>query len=638
MTLYKLFLLLMFLPFAANADENNAPITTCASGVFADALEQSAYMISEDAETYVIEDWIHQVFYDNETAARILECPEFMSAADNDRIRLTPVQYTFPNGRDIVVNYETQPRILKQRQLLLTKRSLPSTNPNPEIGAQDDDAIWTNTDPAWYGIMVVESGSMDEFIGPEKNNTISLKYIEENIDRFYPKGYMCTSRSAWAGNNLAINKATHNAVDMPDDTNDYYVAGDINLEWVGYAEVAADVILTVATMGGYGAVLGATKSARAARAFKNISKVYHNLGNLPDVIKYRNKLDDVARATKRIDDLKDSAENIRKTSKMPRKLTPQQQKRIADIEKNIERTENQLRSNNLSPAKRKDLNNKLKRYKQEQTKFNKDFGGDVTLSTADKATELNKIDDEIKALEKQNKDWADDLKKMEKESGDVQKYKETKAAITDLNKYINTLRGIKPQTGNVIARGVSMVKGARAIFRGGDKITKAAKIGRVGKRAERARDFLFHSTLGSAGALAKVGVQGSALLGAIGTVVGFLYDFTDSSTDEFTNDVQFRPLLLLSADDLKGYEDTVNYGMWLLWMGDSTSAADDNAAYLQAMDFASKFHQDLYAYQNESNSPCNVDIYVVRPILRNPGTDNAELFFLVMNDTPWSTN
>ena len=633
MTLCKLFLLLSFMPAMAWADEN-APVTSCASGIFANALKQTAHNIPSDSETAVIEDWVHQIFYDSNVVARVLECPEFASAADNDRIRLTPVQYTFPNGRDIVVNYETQPRILKQRQLLLTKRSLPSTNPNPEIGAQDDDAIWTNTDPAWYGIMVVESGSMDEFVGPEKNNTISLKYIEENIDRFYPKGYMCTSRSAWAGNNMAINKATHNAVDMPDDTNDYYVAGDINLEWVGYAEVAADVIVTVATMGGYGAVLGATKSARAARAFKNISKVYHNLGNLPDVIKYRNKLDDVARATKRIDDLKDSAENIRKTSKMPRKLNPQQQKHLDDINKNIDNITNQLNSNNLSNARRTELTDNLKNLEKQRDNLT----SNVTLSKADKATELNKIDDEIKALEKQNKDWADDLKKMEKESGDVQKYKETKAAITDLNKYINTLRGIKPQTGNVIARGVSMVKGARAIFRGGDKITKAAKIGRVGKRAERARDFLFHSTLGSAGALAKVGVQGSALLGAIGTVGGFLYDFTDSSTDEFTNDVQFRPLLLLSADDLKGYEDTVNYGMWLLWMGDSTSAADDNAAYLQAMDFASKFHQDLYAYQNESNSPCNVDIYVVRPILRNPGTDNAELFFLVMNDTPWSTN
>ena len=96
---------------------------------------------------------------------------------------------------------------------------------------------------------------------------------------------------------------------------------------------------------------------------------------------------------------------------------------------------------------------------------------------------------------------------------------------------------------------------------------------------------------------------------------------------------------MLSADDLQGGQaDKVNYGMWLMWMGDSTNAADDNAAYLQAMDFAAKFHQDLSEHQNNTNSPCNVDIYVVRPILRNPGTDNAEIFYLVMNDTPWTTN
>ena len=97
-------------------------------------------------------------------------------------------------------------------------------------------------------------------------------------------------------------------------------------------------------------------------------------------------------------------------------------------------------------------------------------------------------------------------------------------------------------------------------------------------------------------------------------------------------------MLLLSADDIAGQEDTINYGMWLMWMGDSTSATDDDAAYLQVMDFAAKFYEDLYELQRESNSPCNVDIFVVRPVLRNPASDDAELYYLVMNDEPWTTN
>ena len=77
--------------------------------------------------------------------------------------------------------------------------------------------------------------------------------------------------------------------------------------------------------------------------------------------------------------------------------------------------------------------------------------------------------------------------------------------------------------------------------------------------------------------------------------------------------------------------------MWLLWMGDTTVIEDDDAAYLQAMDFAAKFHQELLEEQGDTNSPCNVDIFVVHPILRNPGTDNPELYYLIMNDTPWTT-
>ena len=118
-----------------------------------------------------------------------------------------------------------------------------------------------------------------------------------------------------------------------------------------------------------------------------------------------------------------------------------------------------------------------------------------------------------------------------------------------------------------------------------------------------------------------------------------MYDWTETSTGDFTNNIQFAPLLLLSADDLAGQENVVNYGMWLLWAGDATSAADDDAAYLQAMDTAEKFWQDLTTVQEQQNNhACDVDIYVVRPILRNPDTPDAEIYYLIMNDVPWTTH
>ena len=194
------------------------------------------------------------------------------------------------------------------------------------------------------------------------------------------------------------------------------------------------------------------------------------------------------------------------------------------------------------------------------------------------------------------------------------------------------------QRGNMVARTVRVGKGVKAAFSGNKLINKAAKLGRSSKLSGQIRDYLFHSTLRNAGALAKLETIGGLAFGALGTIGGLFWDFTETSTGEFTNGVDFKPLLLLSADDIEGQEDTINYGMWLMWIGDSTSINDDNAAYLQAMDFAAKFYEDLSEIQNGTNSPCNVDIFVVRPILRNPGDENAELYYLVMNDRPWTTN
>ena len=55
------------------------------------------------------------------------------------------------------------------------------------------------------------------------------------------------------------------------------------------------------------------------------------------------------------------------------------------------------------------------------------------------------------------------------------------------------------------------------------------------------------------------------------------------------------------------------------------------------MDFAEKFHADLIDTMDEQNNhACNVDVYVVRPVLRNPDM-RPEIYYLIMNDEPWTT-
>lgn len=549
----KLAILFMSLAtFAAHGAD-----TPCASRVFADALVQTANTVNEYAHETEIQTWIYQTFALPDVLNTVLACPEIAGVADDETIKFTPIQYIFPGGREIVVNYETQPRVLKQRLTLANKRNLPSGGDSPRIGAAGDDAIWTNTDPAWYAIMVTEHGALDEFVGPNKNNTISLNYIKNNIDKLFPsgRGGKCTDRSAKSRDTTAINTVMReHTVNIDDDTNDYYIAGDVNLQWISYAEMALDVVITVATFGGGAVITGATKSARASRALRGLGTTMKTLSKSDDVIKY-------VRATR---DAAKLADEIKALDK------------VADAAK-----------------------------------------------IADKTRELNKLNETIKSLESID---------------DVKKYRDATRTYSELNAYRHSLRGLRAlrgaQRGNIIARAVRATKSAMT---GNKLISRAAKMGRSGKMSARVRDWLFNSTMKNIGVLGKMEATGGLLYGAI-KFAGDMYDWTETSTGEFTSGVEFAPLLLLSADDLQGQENVVNHGMWLMWAGDSVSAADDDAAYLQAMDFAAKFHQDLSEYQNDTASPCNVDIFVVRPVLRNPGTENTELYYLIMNDEPWTTN
>ena len=541
-------------PDFVSADDilNRAPDDTkCATAALANALAQTANSVSESDSEQVIQQWIHSTFSSADVLTTVLACPEIAGADDAESIKFLPIKYTFPGGREIVINYETQPKILKQRLLLATKRGLNNTDPSPRI---DDSSVWTNVDPAWYAIMVVQHGALDEFAAHGKNHTISLQYIKDNIDDLYPKNGACTSRSALANDDDFINVAMHNTVGLgDDDTNDYYVAGDINLQWISYLEIALDVVITVATVGTGTVILGTTKAARASRALKGLNTTIKTLSKtekVRDYVRISQRYTRAAEELKKIDKVKDAAAYERKSA-------------------------------------------------------------------------------EIKRL-------GESMRTMEKTEEDVKKYKKATKSFSEINKYRRNLRSLRtPQRGNIIARSW---RAFRAANTGNRMLRRGARLGRSSGVSGRIRDWLFNSTMRNMGMLAKVEAAGGLLYGTL-KFAGDMYDWTETSTGDFTNNVDFAPLLLLSADDLQGQENVVNYGMWLMWLGDSISAADDDAAYLQAMDTATKFHQDLSELQDEKNEyPCDIDIYVVRPIMQNPGTENAAIYYLIMNDEPWTTH
>lgn len=544
--------------------------TSCASKIFSKALLDHSEEIKESDPEFKVRAWAHETMTgDAAVLKELLSCPEIQNADDYKTIIFDPIVYEFPGGRTITVNYSTQPKVLKQKLMLTYKRSLPNGEANPNIMDVSDGAKYLNTEPAWYAIMVVQHDSLKDFVGPGKNNTLSMKYLDDNIGKIYPRGYNCTSKSAWANDTDMINIVTRRVVDIENDSNDYYVAGDVNLEWVMYAEIAADIILAVFTGGASEVAMFELKSIRAFKAGKGVLKSMYELAKIPDVAKYVTKTKQIAQHT---DD-------------------------IAKIEKEIK-----------TLKKADDI--------------------------ADKRKEIKKLQESIKTLEKE----ADDLVDASK---DVKKYKEQAETYKDLHKYFKNLRGIRrPQTGNAI---VKTLKGLRAINKGEKTMNKAAKVARAGmsSRSAKIKYWLTDATLKHGARLARVERDLGLAYGAI-TLIGEMYDKTSSTSKEFSNGIEFKPLCLLSADDLEGQENVVNYGMWLMWVGNSTDAADDDAAYLQAMDFASKFFYELDEIQDTYNVPfCNVDIYVVRPIIKldetNMDDPKGELFYLFMNEIPWST-
>jgi len=533
--------------------------TNCASKLFSQALIDHANEIKESDDEYLVQLWAKTTMLNPTVLKQVLQCPEITSIKETDTIFFTPVVYTFPGGRKITINYSAQPKVLKHHVMLAEKPSLPTDDPNPNVMNLDDPAKYINTEPAWYAIMVVQHDSLSNFVGPDKNNTVSMKYIDANIDQLYPRGYHCTSRSAWANDDDTINQVVHKVVDIEKDSNDYYVAGDINLEWVMYAEIAAEVIITVVTWGGGALLSGGLKSLRATRAGEKLLKTTRALSKTKEVQKYLRYSYNLKKAQKEL--------KLAKTAKDAAK--------IAKMEKKVQ---------GLSRA--------------------------------------------VKGLEKGEKV--------------VQYTKNFKALTTVMNtrRALRTLRSFKRlKRGNILAK---MFKSYRGIRKGEKAMNAATRVARAGlsSRSARIGDWLMNTTLKFGSRLARFTSKAGFAYGFL-TFMGDMFDQTSNTSKEFTNGIEFKPFCLLSADDIKGQENVVNYGMWLMWHGSSVDSADDDAAYLLASDFAEKFAHQLEEFQETHGAQCNVDIYVVRPIIRIDETNieqpKGDLFYLVMNDVPWTT-
>ena len=715
--------------------------TKCATAIFSQALADNAHMIEEPeyASTAEIDVWAHYAFSQPEVLQSILNCPEMKKYEDDDTIIFEPASYTFPNGRNIKINYEAQKSVLKQRIILANKRELSTSDISPNVGSDiAGGTVWINVDPAWYAILVAEHGSLDEYVGQDKNNVVAVNHIEQNIDKYYPKDHAgpfraeCTSRSAIAGDTDMVNRAVtitvggvppHSRDSLTEEEkaqmdvaekNDFYVMGEANLQWIAALEITADVVLTVVTMGGFKIVDGALKAVRATRAFAKAEKALKVLRTSKNVIRYTRATKNavaIERAIGTIDKISDSFRAIsklsRQTSQTVRSLTTKlnvlktqkaDAKTIKAVEKELElatkqadaakeamgtaeklsKAEQTLKNGKaLSPEKQKQMDTliqnleKANQHKQElanlkpgqkldrkawekvnrEIKTNQQKIQHLKKETILDPKEAQQIEKEMaelkntyaKQLENIQKSHGEELKVLEK-TKDVKNYKKVTKARRDVAHTAYLLRqskiAFKANRGLLPVRAFKAAKALRRGLKSAKNLDKSVRVIRANTSGISAKinDLLFHSTMKALRATAKIPATIQAL-NMIVKIAGDMYDATALSTGEFTNNIDMKPYLLLGADDLEGYENVVNQGMWLFWAGSSTSAADDDAAFLQAMSFAEKFHQDLVELQDDYNvMACDVDIYVVRPIIRNPDTPNAELYYLFMNDSPWTTH
>ena len=109
--------------------------TKCATQIFANALINTADTVKESDYEDIIQQWVVTTFAAPDVLTAVLECPEITAIDETETIKFTPIIYKFPTGREIIINYETQPLVLKQRIQAKQKRALPTSDANPRVGA-----------------------------------------------------------------------------------------------------------------------------------------------------------------------------------------------------------------------------------------------------------------------------------------------------------------------------------------------------------------------------------------------------------------------------------------------------------------------------------------------------------------------
>ena len=678
---------------------NDSNKTECASDAFLKSLHKYANKIDETDSEQAVKLWAHaSMTSDPAILNEILSCPELANIDEYTTVVFSPITFTFPGGRTLTINYTTQKKVLEQKLELARKRQMfdENGNPNPKLMDPTDPYIYLNTEPAWYAIMVVQHDALKDFVGPNKNNTVSMQYIEDNIDKLYPRGYHCTSKSAIALDNDTINQVVRQVVNIEDeDSNDYYVAGDIDLGWIFYAEIAADIIITVATAGTGQFITGSLKGLRASKTgiqlaknmnklkkFENVEKYlkatnqidrindyqrlfkeYKSADNATDIAKYEKELQDAFKYVNKADSniteamLRDpdkAADIIKGLNKTVDNLT--------DVSKELKDTKKLLEQarRNADPSRIKEFENAYKEL--DKLRDAQENGTTIAriknnAKRAEAQAKFERNQQRIKELENTIKNFENspdmgDYAKYRKEVDNlesVEKYMKQADALNDVLKYHATLTGYRKQTGNIFTKNLKRIgagiKSYRAINKGAWTLTKAGYTARAGMSSfsSKVGSWLFDATLKHGSRYGRFKYKLGKVYGGItlAKIVLDLYDYTSTTSNEFTSGITFKPFCLLSADDIQGQDNVVNYGMWLMWQGNSTEPYDDDAAYLQSIDFASKFFYQLDEFQDNHTPECNVDIYVVRPIIRLSPNDESdsdgELLYLFMNDKPWST-
>ncbi len=127
----------------------------------------------------------------------------------------------------------------------------------------------------WYGILVVKKGSLDKYANSD-TPIISTEYMKSHKDEFFPGNsdrVLGLRRACTHGNHMAHDKDTINLaahMTMNEDNsfwkgNDYYIYDGEDVYW-GWATIAGEVALALATLGASAAAQASATSAQAAAA------------------------------------------------------------------------------------------------------------------------------------------------------------------------------------------------------------------------------------------------------------------------------------------------------------------------------------------------------------------------------------